>query len=479
MPDSRTTSVPSPGSSSAAAPALRVLVVDDERLSRETTARQLRAAGYEAQACADGATAEAALEGGPWDVVLCDIRMPGMDGIELLRRTRRRHPDVDVLLMTAYGTVESAVEAMREGAADYLTKPFHFRELAHRLEKLRELRGARRQVENLRALVGLDDGGEASLGIVGADPAVALVRRRIQAFAGHDAPVLITGETGTGKEVVARALHEAGPRAGGPFVAVGCGAIPESLAESELFGHERGAFTGATARRKGAFERAHRGTLLLDDVDDLPLPLQAALLRVLQEGTFTRVGGAVEQRVDVRVVATTKVDLAALARAGRFRDDLYYRLRGLELRLPPLRERGEDVLLLARHFLRLRDVRCGLTPGVAKILRRYPWPGNVRELRHAIDAAIVLCDGDGIREEFLPDFLLRSGAAERGAASEVVELHLDGVERVALTELVEGVERQLFQWALVKAEGSQTRAAALLGLARTTFQSRLDRLQRR
>ena len=454
---------------------LRILVVDDERLSRMTAVRQLTDAGYVAQSAPGGAEALAAFDGSDWDVVLCDLRMPGMDGIELLRRLRREQPDVDVLLMTAYATVETAVEAMQAGAADYLTKPFRFHELDHRLGRLAELRRYRREVASLRALL---DAGDDEMGLVGTSPPMRAVRERIHAFAAHEAPVLVTGETGTGKEVISRALHRLGKRADGPFVPVACGAIPGSLAESELFGHERGAFTGATSRRLGAFERADGGTLLLDDIDDLPLDLQAALLRVLQEGTLLRVGGSREIRVDVRVVATTKVDLAAAAAVNRFRDDLYYRLRVLEVHLPPLRERGGDVLLLAQHFLDRLAQRGGaalsLSAAAAAALTAYPWPGNVRELSHAIEAITAICRSGQVRVEHLPGFLVRQSDGPPGAG--IVRLDLRGVEVAPLIEILADVEARLFAWALQRADGKQTRAAELLAVPRTTFQSRLGKL---
>jgi len=454
---------------------LRVLVVDDGRLVREATVRQLREAGFPAEAADNGYQALEQAATGHWDVVLSDLRMPGMDGLTLLRQLRAEHPQIDVIVMTAYGSVKTAVEAMQAGAADYLTKPFHFQELEHRLGTLSELRGYRRQVEDLRALLG---SGEASHGIVGRSPAMLEVVKLVQIFAEHTLPVLITGETGTGKEVVARALHEAGPRRKAPFVAIPCGAIPTELAESELFGHEKGAFTGATSSRAGAFERANRGTLLLDDVDDLPLALQVKLLRALQEGTFTRVGGNREAQTDVRVVATTKVDLADAVARGRFRDDVFYRLRALEIRLPPLRDRGDDVLLLCQHYLRRRAVESGkaspeLHPEAAAALCRYAWLGNVRELRHAVESAMTFAGAGPIGAEHLPAFLRAGPPAV--ASDDVFTLHLDGRSSLNMPEVVRRFEDTILQWAMRKAGGQQSKASELLGLARTTLQSKLGR----
>ncbi len=453
---------------------LRVLVVDDGRLVRETTMRQLRDAGFPADAVENGYRALDLLATGDWDVVLCDLRMPGMDGLELLRAIRADFPAVDVIVMTAFGTVKTAVTAMQDGAADYLTKPFHFQELELRLRTLAQLRTYRKQVSNLRTLLEND---AASRRILGQSPQILQVVKLVHTFAAHAVPVLITGETGTGKEVVARALHEAGPRAMGPFVPIPCGAIPTELAESELFGHEKGAFTGATGMRQGAFERAHKGTLLLDDVDDLPLNLQVKLLRALQEGSFQRVGGNREVTVDVRVIATTKVDLGEAVAKGKFRDDVFYRLRALEIRLPPLRDRGEDVLLLAQHCLQRFATETGkpeptLSPEAAACLRRYAWPGNVRELRHAMESAMTLCADGAIGAEHLPAFL--HGGREE-PSGDLFTLHLDGRDMVPMAELVHRVEDALIQWAMRKAGGQQSRAGEILGLARTTFQSKMNR----
>jgi DNA-binding NtrC family response regulator len=459
----------------AARNALRVLVVDDERLSRQTAVRQLQEAGFAADAVESGHRALDALAAQPWDVVLCDLRMPGLDGMELLRAIGQHYPTVDVVVMTAYGTVETAVSAIRSGAADYLTKPFRFQELEHRLRKLGELRSFRREVDGLRAL--LADTDDPDSGIVGRAPRMREVRQLVHTFAAHGAPVLITGETGTGKEMVARSLHHRSPRARSPFVAVACGAIPSELAESELFGHEKGSFTGATGQRFGAFERANGGTLLLDDVDDLPLAIQVKILRALEQKAFVRVGGSRETSVDVRVVATTKVSLAEAVAAGRFRQDLYYRLRGLEIRLPPLRERGEDILLLAEHFLRLFADEHGkpgvvLGPEAATCLRRHPWPGNVRELRHSLESAVIVCSAGTIGRECLPDFV---GSPAQSAAHDLFTVHLEGRERLAFAEAVRAFEDQLIGWAMQRAGGQQNRAAELLGLPRTTLQSKLVR----
>jgi DNA-binding NtrC family response regulator len=296
---------------------------------------------------------------------------------------------------------------------------------------------------------------------------------RIPLVADSSSPLLIVGETGTGKELVARAVHDSGPRRRRPFVALACGAIPRELAESQLFGHEKGAFTGAIARRTGYFEQAHGGTILLDDVDDLPADIQVKLLRVLQEGTLRRVGGEDDVEVDARVIATTKVELARAVDEGRFRSDLYYRLHGLQIRLPALRERGDDVLLLAQHFLRVLSSKDGalprtLSPDAAAALRRHEWPGNVRELRRAIESAITLCLEPEIRPEHLPD----SVRADQDTGRPFT-LHLNDQEQIRLPEILHQFEEEILKWAMQRAQGQQSRAAELLGLPRTTLQSKL------
>ncbi|MBI2393890.1 MAG: sigma-54-dependent Fis family transcriptional regulator [Deltaproteobacteria bacterium] len=447
-----------------------VMVVDDERISRHTTSQQLRAAGYVTDEAEDARAALALLAKQRWDAIVTDLRMPDMDGLALLRSIKSAHPEVDVILMTAFGTVETAVDAMRAGAFDYLVKPFRFPELELRLRRLRELRASRDELGRLRAIVDETAGGD---GIVGRSSSMQRVRERIALFADHAAPVLVTGETGTGKELVARAIHERSARRQSPFVAVASGAIPSELAESQLFGHEKGAFTGAVQRRRGCFEQADGGTLLLDDIDDLPLDVQVKLLRALQEGTIVRVGGETVVHVDVRVIATTKVDLAAKVERGEFRSDLFYRLRGLELHLPPLRERGDDVVLIAQQFLQAAATDARRTPKrlsseAAAALRSYSWRGNVRELRRVMESAMVLCAGDEISPDHLPDYVVAGPTSHR-----IFRLDLEHRTRLSLPDLLSEVEDEVIQWAMVQAQGQQGRAAELLGIPRTTLQSKI------
>jgi len=447
----------------------RILVVDDDKLSRITTTKQLVAAGYDAQSADSAFSGLKELALGDYDVVLTDLRMPGMDGIELLGKIKKEYPEIDVILMTAFGSVENAVQAIQLGATDFLTKPFQFQELELRLRRITELKSTRAELEMLRSIVG--DTGE-TMGLIGSSQQMALVRERIGFFADHTVPILVTGETGTGKEVVSRALHQNSGRKGKPFVAVGCGNIPRELAESELFGHEKGSFTGASGKRIGSFEHADGGTLLLDDVDDLPLELQVKLLRVLQEGTIVRVGSTEEIQVDIRIIATTKVDLEEAADTGRFRPDLFYRLRGLELHLPPLRERNEDILMLADHFLHRfpsgGSVVKRLTPEAGQMLMRYTWPGNVRELRRAMESAVVLAGHGEITPSALPDFLQRQRAGNSSFT-----LNLSDCSEISMPEMMLEFERALIQWGLAQSSGSQSRAAQILGIPRTTLQSKL------
>jgi two-component system, NtrC family, response regulator len=450
---------------------MQILIVDDDTIIRATTERRLTQHGYDVETFPNAYAALERLETGRCDLLLTDYKMTGMDGIELMRKVRSLAPEVEVVLMTAYGTVEIAVEAMQLGAADVMTKPFQLEELELRIGRILQARQTKSELELLRGIVGTPN---REYGLVGNCPQIIEVRRRVRQFAAHAAPVLITGETGTGKEVVARALHHSGPRAKENFVAVGCGTIPHELAESELFGHEKGAFTGASAVRRGSFGQADGGTLLLDDVDDLPLAIQVKLLRVLQEGTMTRVGGQKTINVDVRVIATSKIDLGkVLEEGGAFRPDLYYRLRGLEIQLPPLRECGTDIVTLTNHLLGVVAVDEGVEPKsisveALEVLQRYPWPGNVRELRRALESATVLCPGARIGLEHLPDFLRQTDDH-----SPFYRLRLEGCSSVDYLSLVGGFEQEVIEWAMRKSGGRQTNAARMLGIPRTTLQSKL------
>jgi DNA-binding NtrC family response regulator len=439
----------------------RVLVVDDEPAPRELVAGFLRKHGFEVAEAGGGDAALARFRQEAFDLVLTDQRMEGVSGLDLLRAVRAINPEAGVIVMTAYGTIETAVGAIQAGATDYLAKPLNLDALLHRIHAVRERQ--RLVTENRELREALAERHRVE-GIIGESGAMQEVLSLVRRAAPSDATVLIRGESGTGKELIARALHHASPRARGPLVKVNCAALPESLLESELFGHEKGAFTGAIAARKGRFELADGGTLFLDEIGDLPLHLQVKLLRVLQEREFERVGASHPTAVDVRLVTATHRPLEALVREGRFRDDLYYRINVVTIALPPLRERREDLPLLIDHFLRTFAARNGKTVGgltreAREALLRYDYPGNVRELENLIERAVVLTRDDGIGLGDLP-LTLQDPAP--------------GPERPAgLTAAVEGLERRMIHAALDRADGVQTRAAELLGVSERVLRYKL------
>lgn len=436
----------------------RVLVVEDEENMRNLLSQLLRQEGFDVDTAADGDAALRKASSGEFDLVLLDVRIPDKDGMQVLRELRREDPGAVVMIVTGYATLEMAVEAMREGAFDYISKPFKKDELLLKVrralehEQLREEN--RKLAEELRARFKFE-------GIVGSSPRMQEVLRVAAAVAPTDATVLIYGETGTGKEILARSIHDQSRRAEGPFVAINCGAIPETLLETELFGHEKGAFTSATGTRVGKFEAADGGTIFLDEVGDMSPAMQVKLLRVLQERTFERVGSNKPIRVDVRVIAATNKDLRHLVREGRFREDLFYRLSVVPIELPPLRERQEDIPLLAQHFLEKYRTKygksvTGFTPQAMRKMRRYPWPGNVRELEFAIERAVILCRTPEIWAE---------------------DLWLGGVEPEGRQERVPTlaeVERQHMVHVLQHTEWNLEEAARVLGLSVAQLRRRLD-----
>jgi two-component system nitrogen regulation response regulator GlnG len=465
--------------------AARILVADDEPAIRWLLERLLRQAGHSVTVAEDGPTALARASAEPHDLAFVDVRMPGLDGLEVLSRLRAGAPDTAVIVMTAHGSVRAAVEAMQRGAYDYLTKPFDNDEVRLLVERALAARALAREVVELRT--GIQEVWEFGA-LVGKSPRMQEVYKTIGRIAATDVTVLLRGESGTGKEVVARAIHHYSRRAGKPFVAVSCAAIPAPLLESELFGHERGAFTDAHQRRLGRFELAHGGTLYLDEVGDLGPELQPKLLRVLQERQLERVGGTETLAVDVRVVAATHRDLEALIRDGRFREDLYYRLNVVTLALPPLRERLEDVPFLVDHFLAKYGRELGERALSAEALERlmgYGWPGNVRELENVIQHAMVMAGGGVILPEHLP--VAAAGSPPPPAAGtleQLVERKLaDCIQGLAqresanLYDLMIGlIERPLLRAVLRETGGNQLRAAALLGINRNTLRKKLRQL---
>jgi two-component system, NtrC family, response regulator HydG len=443
----------------------RLLVADDDPGLRESLNRTLTRAGYGVLLASDGRAALELLQGGGIDLVLTDLKMPGLTGIELLRAVKAIVPDIDVILITAFGTVEEAVSAMKEGAYDFITKPFRGEQLLkligkalERRELIEQNRALQRQLEALR--------GRGQ--VVGGSPAFRRMMMLVEQVADSSATVLIQGESGTGKELVASAIHERSSRRGGPFVAVNCAALPETLLESELFGYERGAFTGAAGRKEGRFELAHAGTLFLDEVADLSAVTQPKILRVLQEGEFERVGGTRTIRVDVRIVAATNQDLGQMVREKRFREDLYYRLNVITINVPPLRERREDIPLLAQHFLRVYAAKNNrrleaFTDEAMRRLEAYAWPGNVRELENVVERGVVLARGAQVE--------LRDLTEEVAGATPLPE---GGVLVRIGTPLAE-VEQRLLEATLRVTNGNKTQAAKLLGIDPKTVYRKLER----
>jgi two-component system NtrC family response regulator len=444
----------------------RVLVVEDETAQRDLIADILQRAGHDVTRAGSVDEALAALEVALPDVILCDWRMPGRTGGDLLDEIRTADRDCGFIVMTAYGSIAHAVEAVRRGADDYLGKPFEREALLLAVDRVLRTRRLERENRHLRE-VPRDE--ERFGDLIGRAPTMQALYRTLDKVAATDATVLVTGESGTGKEVVARTLHRISRRAGGPFVALNCAAIPESLIESELFGHERGAFTGAHRRREGRFEEADGGTLFLDEIASMPLPLQASLLRVLQERRITRLGGTGEVPVDVRVVAASNQQLVALVRESAFREDLYYRLNVVPVELPPLRERREDIPLLASHFLRLAQDRHGLEidplpAAVLRCLMEHGWPGNVRELANVVERLALLAEDGQVRVEDLPSDV-------RGIQSSTgcpFRLPAEGV-------VWDDMEKGLLEQALAACDGNRAAAARRLGLGYKALLYRLEK----
>lgn len=440
-----------------------LLVVDDDESALESLRQIFEHEGFAVSVARSGEEALDALRSDGHEVVLADLRMPGMDGLDLLRAIKAIRPDTEVVIMTAFGTIEKAVEAMREGAYDFVTKPLKRPLVVRSVTRAHEK--AALKAENLALRQELDAvAGERNL--IGTSPAMRKVLDTIAQVASASATVLLQGESGTGKELVARAIHRRSPRGGGPFVAINCAAIPVTLLESELFGHERGAFTGAFARREGRFKMADGGTLFLDEVAELDPMVQAKLLRVLQEGEFERLGGTQTIRTDVRLIASSNRPLLDMVRAGKFREDLFYRLHVITITLPPLRERVEDIPLLAQHFLarfasrNRKDVRV-VSREATELLLAHDWPGNVRELENTIEHAVVLCRGDTIRAEDLPDLVARDDHARQYLT-------------IQLGTPLDDIEQQVIQQTLRMTKGNKRLAAQLLGIATRTIYRKLE-----
>ncbi len=454
----------------------RILIVDDEAGMREFLRIFLEREGFQVESAQDGQEALRAAKKTSFDLIISDLKMPRMDGVSLLQGLCKFQPEVPVILMTAYASADSAIEAMKLGAYDYLTKPFRVEEIKQVIARALEAKADR--VSGVFPWSG-EAFPEPAEGIIGRSPKMIELYKLISKVATVTGTVLITGESGTGKELVARTIHKNSDRASAPFLAVSCGAIPETLLESELFGHVKGAFTGAVVAKAGLFEVANGGTVLLDEIAETSLAIQVKLLRVLQERVFRRVGGTEDVEVDVRVIAATHQDLKELIRKEQFRDDLYYRLNVIPIHLPPLRERREDIPLLAMNFLakysheNKRPVRA-IAPEAMELLLRYPWPGNVRELENVIERAVALGTEGVLTAESLPEHIRVESPESRDERPDHPRLStLDSP--LDLDEVVSRVERDLILEALRQAGGVQKKAAQLLGLSFESFRYRMKK----
>src|SRR5262245_41851749 len=469
-----------------------LLLVEDEAALREAVAEQLRDRGYAVEEAPSGEEAINRLADFAYDVIVTDLRLPGIDGGAVVDAALERYPDIVAIVVTGYGTVKAAVEAIKRGAWDFVSKPFQIDELLHALDSALEQRRLKSENAYLRAQL---EERYRFEGLIGKSPAMKRLFHLLETIAGTNSTVLITGETGTGKEVVSRAIHHNSPRRLHRFVALNCSAIPETLLEAEIFGHVRGAFTGAVGNRQGRLEQAHKGTLFLDEVGTMSAALQMKLLRVLQEREFERVGDSHSIKVDVRVIAATNSDLTKMVQEGHFREDLYYRLNVIPVHMPPLRERKEDIPLLVQHFLeRLARESSGTRPAspappahpapasvapktvsqdAMRRLMAYQWPGNVRQLENAMERAAAFSAGRAQID--MGDLPTEIQQAQESVLSSAVTLPEEGID---LDTFVENIERELIQRSLERTGGNKGQAARLLNLKRTTLVEKLKRLQK-
>jgi len=455
----------------------RILIVDDDPAQGQTLARVLELEGFRTAVAEDGRGALEQIDQSSFDLMLTDLKMPGMDGMELFRKVHDRLPDLPVMIVTAHGTIESAIEAVREGVVDFIQKPVYAEELLHRFQTLFREQHLREENAELKSQLLHRDRGDA---MIGSSAAMEKLREQIGRVARTEATVLILGESGTGKELIADAIHYGSSRAHGPLVKLNCAAIPETLLEDELFGHERGAFTGADQRRLGRFESADGGTLFLDEIGEIPLGLQVKLLRLLQESTFQRLGGSESVRADVRVVCATNQNLHELVRKGGFREDLFYRIHVVPIEAPALRTRGDDVMVLAQHFAREAGIRNSrpihsIAQGASERLRGHAWPGNVRELRNVIERAVIMGSGSAIEAD---DLQVNPGGAPTSSNGSASNGEDSLVRRLMNSDIAfEEFERELLVRALERTRGNQTRAARMLGMTRRTLQYRIDKFK--
>jgi len=456
----------------------KILVVDDEPDIRRAFRRNLETESLRIVEAGDGPDAIRQVAAEQPDLVVMDIRMAGTSGLDTLRKLRELNPKLPVIMMTAYGTTQTAIEAMKHGAYDYILKPLDVPKLKALLDGALKAARDMRSVVSYQPLLAKE---EYSEGIVGKTEAMQQVFKLIGQVSHSDATVLITGASGTGKELVARAIYHHSPRSGQPFMAINCAAIPENLLESELFGHEKGAFTGAADRRIGKFEQCDHGTIFLDEIGDMPLTTQTKILRVLQNGEFQRVGGNQTLHADVRVIAATNKETERLVAEKKFREDLYYRLNVVRIHLPPLHERAEDIPVLVDYFLQKAGKRKGIAPAAMTLLRRHTWPGNVRELENVIERAAVMARGDTLMAEDLPAEVREPKAA--AVAPEDLNAALDMAVRALFAvarkdsklKVIPAAERELIIRALAETGGNQVQAAKLLGITRATLRKRIDK----
>lgn len=448
----------------------KILIVDDEKLMRVSLEDKLMKVGYAVISLSNAVEGLTVLQSENYDAVITDVRLPRMDGIEFLKEIKKVSPDTVVIIMTAYGSIENAVIAMKEGAYDYVTKPFSLEELMIKLQKALKHKDMVAENILLKRQVVSQFGYN---NMIGKTDAMKRVFEIINTVSNRDTTVLIQGESGTGKELTAGAIHYTSNRKDGPFVKLSCAALNREILESELFGHEKGAFTSAIKTRRGRFELADGGTIFLDDVDDISLEMQVKLLRVLQEREFERVGGEETIFINVRVICATKKDLKKLVQEGRFREDLYYRLHVVTLHLPPLRERKEDIPLLATHFMKKYVAQQkvavhAISPEVLHVLLLYQWPGNIRELENTIEHAIAFCTSGVIAPKDLPE-----NFREEETPSGLFSIELSTIDSLDLQETLSEAERKLLVWAYQKTKGNQVRMSEILRIPRTTLQNKL------
>jgi DNA-binding NtrC family response regulator len=437
---------------------MRILLIEDEKILRVSLDKSLTKAGYIVSTCEDGSEALSNLAENKYDIVLTDIRLPNADGFEILNFISTNHPKTKVIMMTAFGSIEAAVDALKQGAVDYITKPFTKEELLHRLAKIRDYQSVLEENKELKKEL------KIKRKIIGEAPAFIKIIEQVKLAAAKDYTILIEGESGTGKELIVDLIHELSPRNNKTLIKVNCSALPEALFESELFGHEKGSFTGALKRNVGRFERANGGTIFLDDIDDLPYPMQVKLLRVLQEREIERIGGDKTIPIDIRLIVATKIDLKKEMESGKFRNDLFYRINVVRIKIPLLKERKSDIPFLVNHFLLKHGTQQKITPNVLKLLMEYDWPGNIRELENLIVQMIAISKNNILDDDLLPSHFTQN-------------ISTDIITNDSLSINISNSEKKMITNALEKCKWSQKEAAKLLGIPRTTLRSKMKKYE--